>query len=106
MPDFTSLYASYFKADDVREAPRTLTVTEAIPEEFDNDGKKKTKVVLYFKEDPRGWPLNPTNFATMKELFGDTSETWLGKSIQLVIDPNVKNLQGKRVGGIVVRRPN
>lgn len=104
MPDNSALYNKYFKADDVRESARVLTVKRVDVEEVGgNDGKpKEKKEVLYFEEDDRGCTLNKTRRDVIIEIAGSpNNEKWLGKKVKLVFDPNVK-YGTKKVGGIAL----
>jgi len=104
MPDLSSFFNKFFKAEDFLESPRTLTIkTIKVEEVGGNDGKpKERKPVLFFDEDDRGVTLNKARFETCVELFGTKdSDKWIGKKIQLVRDPDVK-YGNKKVGGIAI----
>lgn len=106
MPDFTALLSRFFKSDNFRDGPRTLTIRSVTKEKVgrDDDGGA-FKPVLWFEEDERGLTLNSTRYETCAQLFGgNNTDSWLGKRIQAVYDPTTK-FGGKRVGGIALRAP-
>lgn len=106
MPDLTPLFATYFKTDDVRPGPVTLTIESVEMEDFGGrDGEKKErKPVLYFREDHRGLVMNKTKNSDATQIFGNPlTESWLGKKVQLVFDPTVTGPRGR--GGIALRAP-
>jgi hypothetical protein len=107
MPDFTNLFSSFLKADDLRDGPRTLTIASVTVEELGReDGPKEKKPVMRFREDERGLTLNKSRYESATDLFGSPdTDRWTGKQVQLVLDPTVK-FGGRKVGGIVLRRPN
>lgn len=96
---------NYISKEDV-ETPLTLTVASVTREEInDGDDGKKTKTVIHFTESAV-MPMicNGTNWDAIAELYGDDSDDWTGKSIELYHDPKVM-FGNKRVGGIRVRAP-
>jgi hypothetical protein len=50
-------------------------------------------------------PLNLTNRRALVALFGDDDANWVGKSIEIYVDPNVNDSKGNRDGGIRLRAP-
>lgn len=103
MPDLSSFFAKFLKAEDLKEGPRTLTIKNVDRQEVGKDDKKEMKLVMSFVEDDRGVTLGSDRYAQATEIFGSkNTDIWLNKKIQLVFDPNVK-YAGKRVGGIAFR---
>jgi hypothetical protein len=102
MPDFSASFAKFFKADDLKESARTLTIKSAQIEEISTgEGKpKENKPVLRFEEDERGIVLNKTRNDALVDAFGKGD--WTAKKIELFFDPTVK-FGGKRVGGIGIK---
>jgi hypothetical protein len=58
----------------------------------------KEKYVLHFKT-LKSLPLSQTNIRTLVESFGNDSERWKNKSVEIYIDPSV-TFAGVKVGGI------
>lgn len=103
MPDFSNKFGAFLKADDVKDAARTLTIKSVAEEEVGPEDRREPKIVMRFVEDDRGLTLNKTRYEDATAFLGDkNTDTWIGKKIQLAYDPNVK-FGGKRVGGICFR---
>ena len=67
-------------------------------------GQEKTsKPVLFFIEETRGMVLNKTNAGMIAHIYGNSTDAWLGKPIQLHVEPVA--FQGKIVDAIRVRVP-
>lgn len=47
------------------------------------DGKKKARPVVYFRESPRGWVLCKTTAQALAALFGAETDKWTGKRVHL-----------------------
>lgn len=96
----------WLKKEDV-PAPVTATISRVTREEVNADnGGKEMKVVLAFAE-PNLKPmiLNVGNAVALTELYGDDSDHWLGKRVEVYTDPNVM-FGGKRIGGLRLRAPS
>jgi hypothetical protein len=65
------------------------------------DGKK-TKQVLYFKEDVPKMIMNITNGNVLTQLYGSHPDGWRGKQIQVYVANNVKSF-GKLVDALRIR---
>jgi hypothetical protein len=103
MPDLSSFFSKFLKAEDLKEGPRTLTIKNVAEQEVGKDDKKEPKLVMTFDEDDRGCTLGSVRYEQATEIFSSkNTDVWIGKKIQLVFDPSVK-YAGKRVGGIAFR---
>lgn len=96
---------SYLSQDDLPAPPGTAHAviedvrTETMP---GDDGEKP---VMYFQGDTlKALVMNQTNWQIIEASYGDESDNWRGKQIELYIDPNVM-YAGKRTGGVRVRIP-
>lgn len=47
------------------------------------DGKKKARPVVYFREAPRGWVLCKTTAQALAAMFGVETDHWTGKRVHL-----------------------
>lgn len=102
MPDYSAKYQTYFKAENFKEGPRTLTIKSAALEKPSRESDEE-RVVLYFEEDERGLVLNKTRYDELSEIFGShNTDKFVGGKIDLYYDPNIK-FGGKKVAGIAVR---
>ena len=90
--------SSTWKAADL-ETPQVLTIEEVKTHEFD-DGPK---LILNFKEDKRGLICNRTNSNTIVESYGDETDDWIGKKIQLY--KSRTEFQGRMVDCVRVQGP-
>lgn len=103
MPNVNEIYGGeYLKKEHVTR-PTTLTIAATGMTTFE-DGKKQ--IVLHFNRTDKVLGLNVTNAnfcATAFQSFN--SDDWVGKKIEVYVDPNVM-MKGSRVGGVRVRLPN
>jgi hypothetical protein len=99
--------SEYLKSEDIEElgGEMQLTVKGVSRKEYEEeDGYKTVKGLLTFNETNKKLTLNVTNTHTMMTMYGDKDidRVWLGKTVILFVDPNVKN-KGKIVKGIRIR---
>ena len=107
MPRVTDLYPSkseWLKCEDIPDEGLTATIDSYEVKDFNNDGKRDRKPVLYFKEDIKALVLNKTNAGTITTLVGsDELEDWIGQKITLV--PREVEFSGKQVWAIRIQLP-
>lgn len=98
------LSVAVVEEEELDDMDLTITSTEVseFPDNFDNkdSDKKISKVVLSFEETEKELALNKTNAKIMAEAFGDDTDDWDNKVIQLII---ITTSNGKP--GIQVRVP-
>lgn len=99
--------SEYLKSEDVEEAggEMQLTIKAIARKEYEeDDGTKTVKGLVTFNEMGKKLTLNVTNTNALVSMYGkDNIDTaWVGKSIILYVDPNVKN-KGKIVKGLRIR---
>lgn len=87
---------NYFRASDFNQ-PRTFVVEAVSSVSFDDSQKP---VVHLFGEKQR-LALNKSNAFTLADAFGDETDGWIGKQIQVFAAPTF--YQGKPVKGICVQ---
>lgn len=96
--------SKYLSKDDVDPA-RVGTIDRLTRETLKSDDGDETKTVMYFREEAlKPLILNNSNWMTCEDAYGPDSDMWLGKRIELYLDPNVM-FGPKRVGGVRVRVP-
>ena len=78
--DIYSSGGTFFRASDLIDKPRILTITSVVPEKLP-DGKHKLKVS--FAEDDKLLLLNKTNAMIIGHGYGNEFETWIGRKIKL-----------------------
>lgn len=96
--------ANFLKKEDVPQPTRAV-ISRVTMEEVTADGGKELKATLHFEGELKPMILNKGNATTIAETFGDDSDDWLGKTIEIFTDAGVM-FGGKRVGGLRVRVPS
>lgn len=87
--------SEYLKSEDVEESggEMQLTIKSVARKEYEeDDGTKTVKGVLSFQELEKKLTLNVTNANTLIAMFGkdNIDKAWVGKTVILYVDPNVK----------------
>lgn len=96
--------SKYMSKEDV-DPPIIGTITSLTREKLKSDEGDETKTVMLFKEENlKPFILNNVNWMVCEDAYGEDSDTWLGKTIELYKDPNVM-FGAKRVGGVRIRVP-
>ena len=95
--------SNYLKCADLGGQPRIVTVRDCVMEELGQGKDKQKKPVLYFAKGPKGLVLNKTNATTIAKAYGDDTNTWTGKPIELY--PTQTEFMGDMVDAIRVRVP-
>lgn len=107
MPNVNDLYPSkseWLKCDDVPDDGLTVTIDSYEVRDFNNDGKRDRKPVLYFKEDVKALVLNKTNALTITNIVGSGElDDWVGHKITMV--PREVEFAGKQVWAIRIQSP-
>jgi hypothetical protein len=77
--------SNYMKAAEFGTGLVVGTIAGIHAASFENDGKTRSKPVMTFTEpNLKALVVNKTNFLTLAAAFGDNTEGWVGKMIQLV----------------------
>jgi hypothetical protein len=103
MKTSTMMPSKHLKQSDV-PSPIVATIAGVEMREVGTEDNAETKAVMDFKEDLKSLVLNVTNITTLEMLYGDDSDQWIGKKIEIYSDPSIM-YAGKRVGGLRVREP-
>lgn len=89
---FPSKYAC---ADDLNGQRVPVTMDRIVLEDVeDDDGKKSSAGIVYFRDMQKGLRLNRTNFDTIAATFGEETDSWPGKEITLF--PTTTTFKGER----------
>jgi hypothetical protein len=85
---FDQLYAGRFlKAGELLGKKPTLTISDVDLEDLiGDDGKKKSKAIISFKETEKKLVACKTNGLSIKAMFGKSLADWVGKRITLFED--------------------
>jgi hypothetical protein len=86
--DFDQLYPGRFlKAGELLGKKVTVTITDVDLEELQgDDGTKKAKAILSFKETEKKLVTCKTNGVCLREMFGRKIPEWVGKRVTLFPD--------------------
>ena len=89
--------SKYLKADDVGQHRIPLTVKMVVIEDI---ADKEYKPVMHFMGKDKGMVLNKTNAGLCATVWGDETDHWQGKSMELFAQPVM--FQGRQVMGLAV----
>ena len=92
--------SKYLRTTDLAGKPCVLTITGCDMQTY---GDGTTAPVIGFRGTEKMLGLNKTNAGTIAALYGDETEDWVGKPIEVF--PTETDYQGKRMPCIRVRRP-
>jgi hypothetical protein len=95
--------SKYLNKNDLA-APVRATVARVTIEELQSDNGREEKPVIHFMGDVKPLILNRTNADAIASYFGDDSDHWTGKVLEVFFDPSVR-MGNKAVGGVRVRVP-
>jgi len=96
--------SSYLGKDDLYE-PVTAVISDVRLEEIAGGAGSEDKPVMHFEGGTKSLVLNATNWNTLEAVYGEDTDDWRGRAVELYIDPGVV-YAGKRVGGVRVRVPS
>jgi len=102
--DLNSAYGSrYMSTADVGDKKIRCKIAKVRKEELrGNDGKPRTRFVLYFESQDKGLVLNATNKGEIVNALGKVPAKWIGATVGLYVDTNV-TFAGKRMSGLRLR---
>lgn len=89
------------KADDLKGRSHKVVVENAEVVEFKENGSIRRKLVLRLKDKQKGLVLNKTNSKIVAKYYGDDSDGWRGKTIEIF--PTETEFNGSLVPCIRVR---
>ncbi len=96
--------SKWLKAADLDDQPRQFKIKSVSIEDLAGNGKPEDrKPVVYFHNEDKGFGLNKTNANSIARAYGDDTENWLDKVVELY--PTETDFQGDRVECIRVRIP-
>lgn len=93
--------SKYLKQADLNGRAVRVTIDRV---EIEDVGDGDRKAVIYFQDKEKGLALNRINADTISSSYGQETDDWTGRLIELYADPNVY-YGGKKVGGLRVRVP-
>ena len=94
-----ALPSKYLNAADVGSGTFKLTIVSVVMEKMENDGAMKP--VMSFQGAQKTMPINATNWDNMASVYGDESDNWVGKQIEMYTEatrmPNGSPTRGVRI---------
>ena len=94
-----ALPSKYLNAADVGSGIYKLTIRSVVMEKMENDGAMKP--VMSFVKAQKSMPINATNWDNMASTYGDESDDWIGKQIEMYTEatrmPNGTPTRGVRI---------
>ncbi len=94
-----ALPSKYLNAADVGTRTFKLTIVDIVMEKMENDGAMKP--VMSFVGAKKSMPINATNWDNMSMVYGDESDNWRGKQIEMYTEatrtPNGQPTRGVRI---------
>ena len=107
MPNVSQMIQSKYLSKGDVPVPVIATIKGLSLERFNQaqrDGDKMEAWILWFVELPKGLKLNTTNIRVLEASFGPESDAWVGKRVQVYVDPSIQ-MAGQAVGGIRLKGP-
>ena len=105
MPTITNIFPSkYLSAADLQNKDVVVTIDRVEMEEFDDNGRKVTKPVVYFQESAKAMIFNKTNATTVADITGQANtDNWGGA--QICLYSTMVQFGAKMTEAIRVKRP-
>lgn len=91
--------SKYLKAEDIGKRRVVVTIDRVDMEDFD-DGKK---LIIFFQGKQKGMVLNKTNASNIAYLYGDETNGWPGKNVELFT--MLVEFQGRQVPALRISPP-
>lgn len=95
--------SDFLKKEDLKGRRITVEITAVGVQDFKKEGETP-KMALSFKGAPKKLLLNRSNSKVVVAAYGDDTDGWIGKKIELWNDPSVM-FKGEAIGGIKVGIP-
>lgn len=102
MPHVSQMIQSKYVGHAEVVNPVVVTIKDVKLERVGREADSEERWFLYFSELKKAMRLNVTSIRILEATWGDNSDNWLGKRVQLYWDPTVQ-FGGKLVGGVRIR---
>lgn len=92
--------SKYITATEIGQNVFRLTIARVVVEDVGDDSGHQP--VVYFQEAQKGFVLNRTNANTLEWLYGDESDGWIGRQVDVFAEMTTfrgKPMLGKRLRG-------
>ena len=97
-------FPSNFVSKDDLAQPTIATIQTVEKQKLKSEHGEEEKPVMSFADFDKSLVLNNVNWQTCEDAYGDDSDGWRGKRIELYVDPSIM-FGNKRVGGVRLRLP-
>ncbi|KKL94214.1 hypothetical protein LCGC14_1866940, partial [marine sediment metagenome] len=95
--------SKYLKAQDLKGQRVMVTISHVTMEDIGDESKSESKPVVFFQGKDKGMVLNKTNAAQISFMYGDESDSWCDKKIELFT--MMVAFQGQQVPAIRIAPP-
>ena len=75
---------AFLRSEDIKGKTVAVKIRMCEPHEFDREG---TKPVVYFQGKDAGLVLNKTRANAIRDIYGEETDNWIGKTIVLTVGP-------------------
>jgi len=99
------LFPSKYLAKEDVPTPTVATMQQVTQVEMNDNGVKVMKPILVLSAFRKPLVLNKLNAQSVAAVYGSDTSAWVGKPIEVFVDPNVM-MQGRMVGGLRLRAPS
>ena len=97
--------SKYICKEDVL-SPLSASIANVYMEDIQGDHGMEKKAIMSFTDTGiKCLILNNTNWGAMEDVYGENTDGWVGRPVEIFVDPNVM-FGGKKVGGVRIRVPN
>lgn len=102
----SQVFPTTFLGKDDVQAPFCTVIRDVRMEKIKGENGEEDKAVLHFADQQiKAMIINSTNWTTLEDAYGEDSDMWRGKQVEIYIDPSVM-FGGRRIGGLRVRIPS
>lgn len=96
--------SNYLRAANLNGRDLVVTIDRIEDDEFENDGKKQIKPVIYFREEGvKPMVCNRTNYELIAGIYGEDDNAWPG--MQICLYTTMVAFKGQVKEAIRVKRP-
>lgn len=96
--------SKYLSQSDIMRPTQALIASITL-ETLGQGAEQEQKAVAHFSDhNLKSMVLNNANWMTLEEAYGDESDFWTGKRVEIYVDPSIM-FGKKRVGGLRLRIP-
>ena len=95
-----SFPSKYLKSEDLKGKKHVVTISHVHLEDIGDDSNK---MIVYFQNRQKGMVLNKTNASQISYMYGDETDLWAGKQVELYT--MMVSFQGRMVPGLRVGAP-